>query len=110
MLRSLIDRYGPGPDQLDNLVYSLRVKLHGRRLGLRAVIAEGHDIVIRVDPQRFLDVDELSRRMAGRISIGPNRIKMRRQGEGWQRDLLGLLGDMADLYEVGTRAATTTGA
>src|SRR5207248_4252087 len=69
ILRSLKDRYGPAPDQLDNLAYSLRVKLRGQRMGLRAVIAEGHDIVIRVDPQRFLDVEELSRRMAGRIAV-----------------------------------------
>ncbi len=106
VLRSLIDRYGPGPDQLDNLVYSLRVKLRGMRMGLRGVVAEGHDIVIRVDPQRLLDVDELNRRMAGRLSIGVNRIKMRRQGEGWQKDLLDLLEDMADLYRSANMAVT----
>ncbi len=106
VLRSLIDRYGPGPDQLDNLVYSLRVKLRGMRMGLRGVVAEGHDIVIRVDPKRLLDVDELSRRMAGRLSIGVNRIKMRRQGEGWQKDLLDLLEDMADLYRSANMAVT----
>jgi transcription-repair coupling factor (superfamily II helicase) len=107
ILRSLEDRYGPGPAQLDNLVYSLRIKLRGQQLGLRAVVADGHDIVIRVDPQRFLDVDELGRRMAGRISIGPNRIKMRRQGEDWQDQLVSLLSDMADLYSVGVAGAST---
>ncbi len=105
LLRSLEDRYGPGPAQLDNLAYSLRVKLRGQRLGLRGVVAEGHDIVIRVDPQRFMDVEELMRRMAGRISIAPNRIKMRRQGEGWRADLLSLLDEMADLYESGRGVA-----
>ncbi|TMD70722.1 MAG: transcription-repair coupling factor [Chloroflexi bacterium] len=98
ILRSLKDRYGNPP-------YSLRVKLKGQRMGLRGVIAEGHDIVIRVDPQRFLDVEELSRRLAGRISLGPNRIKMRRQGEGWQQDLQRLLDDMAQLYQSGQAAA-----
>jgi transcription-repair coupling factor (superfamily II helicase) len=97
-LRSLEDRYGPGPAQLGNLAFSLRVKLKGQRMGLRAVVAEGHDIAIRVDPERLLDVDELSRRMAGGISIHPNRLKMRRQGEGWQGDLLRLLDEMLDLY------------
>jgi len=101
VLRSLEDRYGPGPAQLDNLAYSLRVKLRGQRLGLRGVVADGHDIAIRVDPERFLDVDELGRRMSGRISILPNRIKMRRQGESWKDDLLSLLTEMADLYTTG---------
>jgi transcription-repair coupling factor (superfamily II helicase) len=105
MLHSLKDRYGTAPAQLDNLAYSLRVKLRGRRMGLRGVIAEGHDIVIRVDPERYLDVEELSRRMAGRISVAPNRIKMRRKGEGWQADLLTLLDEMSALYEAGRAQA-----
>src|SRR5437660_633857 len=105
MLRSLRDRYGNPPEQLDNLAYSLRVKLRGQRMGLRGVIAEGHDILVRVDPQRLLDVEELSRRMPGRIAVGPNRIKMRRQGEGWQADLLSLLDEMARLYESAQPAA-----
>ena len=39
--------------------------------------------------------------MSGRISILPNRIKMRRQGESWKDDLLSLLTEMADLYTTG---------
>ncbi|MGH7759995.1 MAG: transcription-repair coupling factor [Candidatus Dormibacteraceae bacterium] len=109
VLRSLEDRYGPGPAQLDNLAYSLRIKLRGQRMGLRGVVADGHDIVIRVDPQRFLDVDELSQRMAGRIAVAPNRLRMRRQGEGWQRDLLQLLDEMADLYTSGQGAVAVSG-
>ena len=109
VLRSLEDRYGPGPAQLNNLAYSLRIKLRGQRLGLKAVVAEGHDIVLRVDPQRYMDVGELARRMAGRITIAPNRIKLRRQGEGWQHDLLTLLDEMAQLYESGRTAAAVPG-
>ena len=110
VLRSLEDRYGPGPKQLDNLAYSLRVKLRGQRIGLRGVVADGHDIVIRVDPERFLDVGELSRRMAGRLAVAPNRLKMRRQGEGWQGDLLHLLDEMSALYEAGRGVAAVSGA
>jgi transcription-repair coupling factor (superfamily II helicase) len=110
VLRSLVDRYGPGPAQLNNLAYSLRIKLRGQRMGLKGVVAEGHDIVIRVDPQRYMDVEELGRRMAGRIAIAPNRLKLRRQGEGWQQDLLTLLDEMAALYEAGRSTAAVPGA
>jgi transcription-repair coupling factor (superfamily II helicase) len=109
VLRSLEDRYGPGPAQLDNLAYSLRIKLRGQRLGLKGVVVEGHDIVIRVDPQRYMDVDELVRRLPGRIAILPNRIKLRRQGEGWRADLLSLLDEMAQLYESGHGVAVVPG-
>ena len=101
VLRSLEDRYGPSPAQLDNLAFSLRVKIKGQSMGLRGVVAEGHDIVIRVDPERFLDVAELQRRMPGRLAVSPNRLRLRRQGEGWQDDLVRLLDEMADLYRLG---------
>jgi len=42
--------------------------------------------------------------MAGRIAVGPNRIKLRRKGEGWQADLLSLLEEIAALYEAGRAA------
>jgi transcription-repair coupling factor (superfamily II helicase) len=109
VLRSLEDRYGPGPAQLDNLAYSLRIKLRGQRLGLKGVVADGHDIVIRVDPEKYLDIDELMRRLPGRIAIAPNRIKMRRQGEGWKDDLLTLLDEMSRLYASGREVAPVPG-
>jgi transcription-repair coupling factor (superfamily II helicase) len=99
VLRSLRDRYGPPPGQLDNLAYSLRVKLLGQRLGLRAVVADGHDIAIRVDPARLLDVDELERRFSGRLRVRPNRLLFRRQGESWRDELMRLLVTMGELYE-----------
>ena len=107
VLRSLEDRYGPGPAQLDNLAFSLRVKLKGQRMGLRGVVAEGHDIVIRVDPERFLDVEELMKRLPGRITVAPNRLKMRRQGEDWKSPLLQLLDEMLALYEAGRALAVS---
>jgi transcription-repair coupling factor (superfamily II helicase) len=97
VLRSLRDRYGPPPAQLDNLVYSLRVKQRGQRLGLRSLVADGRDIVIRVDPDRLLDVDELARRFTGRLTVRPNTLRLRRQGEGWRQELLSFLDAMVEL-------------
>jgi transcription-repair coupling factor (superfamily II helicase) len=99
--RSLRDRYGPAPGQLGNLVYSLRVKLRGQRLGLRSVSTDGRDLVLKVDPDRLLDVDELERRFSGRLRVRPNRLMLRRQGEGWQDELLGVFDAMGELYESG---------
>jgi transcription-repair coupling factor (superfamily II helicase) len=96
-LRSLRDRYGPPPAQLDNLVYSLRVKQRGQRLGLRSLVADGRDIVIRVDPNRLLDVEELERRFSGRLAVRPNTLRLRRQGEGWRQELLAFLDAMVEL-------------
>jgi transcription-repair coupling factor (superfamily II helicase) len=102
VLRSLRDRYGPAPSQLGNLVYSLQVKLKAHHLGLRSLTADGRDIAIRVDPNRLLDVDELDRRFSGRLRVRPNRLLLRRQGEGWRDELTSLLDAMAELYESAT--------
>ncbi|HZU15907.1 MAG TPA: transcription-repair coupling factor [Candidatus Dormibacteraeota bacterium] len=98
VLRSLRDRYGPPPAQLANLVYSLRVKLKGQRLGLRAVTADGRDLVLKVDPDRLLDVGQLERRFPGRLRVRPNRLLLTRD-EGWKEDLMELMDAMAELYE-----------
>jgi transcription-repair coupling factor (superfamily II helicase) len=97
LFRSLRDRYGSPPAQLDNLAYSLRVKIRGQRLGLRAVVADGPDLVVTVDPDRRVDVDELQRRFGSRLRIGPNRLRLRR-GERWRDELLELLGALDELY------------
>jgi transcription-repair coupling factor (superfamily II helicase) len=99
VLRSLRDRYGPPPAQLGNLVYSLRVKLKGQRLGLRAIATDGRDTAIKVDPERLLDVETLERRFSGRLRVRPNRLLLRRQGDGWKDELMNLLDAMAELYE-----------
>jgi transcription-repair coupling factor (superfamily II helicase) len=129
ILASLRDRYGRAPAQLDNLVYSLRVKLRGQRIGLRAVIGDAREVVIRVDPDRFLDVARLQQLFPGKLAIGPNKVRLRRQqggsgggralpgrrdgGEappedGWRQDLLHLLDGLAELY--GASATIATGA
>jgi transcription-repair coupling factor (superfamily II helicase) len=111
VLRSLRDRYGAPPTQLDNLAFSLRVKLRGQRLALRSVTAGGSEVVVRVDPQRLLDVEELRRRFAGRLTVGPNRLRLTSRPGGdvtdsWRQDLILLLDAMEELYE---RATIPTG-
>jgi transcription-repair coupling factor (superfamily II helicase) len=98
VLRSLRDRYGPPPAQLGNLVYSLRVKLKGQRLGLRTISTDGRDTAIKVAPERLLDVETLERRFSGRLRVRPNRLLLRRQGEDWKDELMNLLDAMAELY------------
>jgi transcription-repair coupling factor (superfamily II helicase) len=105
-LASLRDRYGRPPAQLDNLVYSLRVKLRGQRLGLRAVVGDAHEVVLRVDPDRYLDVDRLKQMFPGKLAIGPNKLRLRRQGEGWRQDLLNLVDGLAELYNASATIAT----
>ena len=78
------------------------MKLQGQRLGLRSVGTDGPDVVLKVDPDRLLDVNDLERRFSGRLRVRPNRLMLRRQGEGWQEELLRVLDAMGELYESAT--------
>jgi hypothetical protein len=62
------------------------------------VATDGRDIVLKVDPDRLLDVETLSRRFSGQLLVRPNRLLLRRQGEQWREELMRLLDTMADLY------------
>ncbi|MGH7778138.1 MAG: DEAD/DEAH box helicase, partial [Candidatus Dormibacterales bacterium] len=97
VLRSLRDRYGHPPAQLENLVFSLRVKHRGEHLRLRSVLVDADTIEVRVDPDRVLDVDSLAAGYQGRLQVGPNRLRLR-SSERWREDLDHLLQSLAELY------------
>jgi transcription-repair coupling factor (superfamily II helicase) len=110
VLRSLRDRYGPLPSQLDNLAYSIGIKLRGQAMGLRGIVAADGEIAIRVDPDRVLDVERLKRAFGDRLRVSPNRLRLK-MGADWRAELLRLLDDMARLYhEAQGRVALTADA
>ena len=105
VVRSLRDRYGGPPEQLQNLVFSLLVKIRGQRLGVRAVAVEGDEISVRVDPDRVLDVEQLRHRYGQRLKVAPNRLRISPAGR-WQDELMDLFEVLAELYE-GARITTS---
>jgi transcription-repair coupling factor (superfamily II helicase) len=98
-LRSLRDRFGPLPVQVENLAYSLRVKIRGQKLGLRSVNIEAGSITVRVDPERVLDTEHLQSRYGRGLRIGPNRLTLQSTQESWREDLLVLILALAEGYE-----------
>jgi len=56
--------------------------------------------------RRFLDVDRLKQMFPGKLAIGPNKLRLRRQGEGWRQDLLNLVDGLAELYSASATIAT----
>ncbi|MGH7904190.1 MAG: transcription-repair coupling factor [Candidatus Dormibacteraceae bacterium] len=98
VVRSLRDRYGNPPAQLENLVFSLRVKHRGEHLRLRSVAVKDDLVEIRVDPDRVLEVEDLERLYGSRLSVGPNRLRLRCQPDRWREELVHLLEALARLY------------
>ncbi|MFQ5416922.1 MAG: transcription-repair coupling factor [Myxococcota bacterium] len=71
----LLDRFGPFPDEAENLLHIIQIKILARRLGIAAVDLAKGEIVLtageatNVDPKRLLN---LLRQGGGGLRVAPN--------------------------------------
>ena len=95
----LVDRFGPLPEEIGNLLYQMRVKLCGEAAGLATISIEGEQIVLRFPPLP----EGVSTRNLPNIGFGTrsgkNAYWMPLQGNGgpWQKTLLEVLSAIIDL-------------
>jgi transcription-repair coupling factor (superfamily II helicase) len=90
--RRLIDRFGALPGPVENLLYSLRIKLVAQAAGATAVTVDGDAIVVRFPDDRAPDLAEAA--AANRLAEARRnklRFLWRRAGDGWRDGLAGLL-------------------
>jgi transcription-repair coupling factor (superfamily II helicase) len=58
----ILDRYGPMPDETENLLHVIRIKAAARKLGIAAIDFAQGDLVVtagehtRIDPQRLVNL------------------------------------------------------
>jgi transcription-repair coupling factor (superfamily II helicase) len=92
------DRFGPLPEQVQNLLYAIRVKLLGARAHAESVTAERGDIVVRLLEGLRLDRRKLAPFIRDGISVGNTQLRMtrRRLGQQWRALLLEILERMRD--------------
>lgn len=89
------DRFGPMPEQTRELLYQMRVKLRGERIGLSSISMEGQQIVLRFPPLpkgvRSRDLPEIG----WRTRTGKNGFRiMIEEFDDWQTMLLDVLGEI----------------
>jgi len=89
MVREFIDRFGPLPPEVENLLYVLKIKVLAAKAFVGSVTAEGGEIVLRpVEGLRF-DSQKLRHLIRGgvrvdRLQVGINR---RRRDSEWRKVL-----------------------
>ncbi len=92
------DRFGPLPGEIRNLVFQIRVKILAERIGLKAVVKEGNDIVLKF-PQLPGNVEDRNLpKISSRIRPGKNSyriIGIDWNNNEWQDDLLNFLSILA---------------
>ncbi len=94
--RRLKDRFGAVPGPVENLLFSLRVKLAAQAAGIRAVHVDDGDLELRMaaDDDRNLGPVAARHRhlQARRLRL---RFAWRQAGSDWQQQLLRIIADLA---------------
>ncbi|MGC1184835.1 MAG: transcription-repair coupling factor [Candidatus Dormiibacterota bacterium] len=96
--RNLRQRFGPRPEELENLILALRVRLLAAQLGARSVETDGNDVVLVLEPGHGLPLAALVGEDHGRaLEASANRLRLRAEvvGDSWPELLMSTLRKLA---------------
>lgn len=93
----LRERFGPLPDQAENLLIIVEVKVRAAALGIPSVIVQEDELVIKLPTSGILSRSALYRTYGAAISISATqlRLPLRALGEHWLTELPALLAQLA---------------
>ena len=97
--RELEDRFGEMPEPLANLLYHLKLKILAMEAGVKSIITETGQIIIRADTLERIDRAGLERRLTPAAKVTPRQISLplHPKPDIWQAELektLRLMGRM----------------
>ena len=97
----LQDRFGPLPWQVQNLLYTVRLKGLAGQTGVRSITREGDRIVLRLHDDVGGARAALQRRFGGAVAVGNSQIRMDigELDDGWQGPLMATLQRFAEFRE-----------
>ncbi|MBE7467807.1 MAG: transcription-repair coupling factor [Anaerolineae bacterium] len=99
MAKELEDRFGELPEPVANLLYQLRLKILAMEAGVKAILTETGQIIIRADSLQEIDRPGLQRRLSPAAKVTPRQISLplHPKTDVWQAELektLRLMGRM----------------
>ena len=99
MAKELEDRFGNLPEPVTNLLYQLRLKILAMEAGVKAIITETGQIIIRADSLQEIDRAGLQRRLSPAARVTPRQVSLPLHPKSavWQAELektLRLIGRM----------------
>jgi len=97
-----IDRFGPLPEEVKNLLFQMRVKIRAQKAGLASISFEGDQLVLRF-PALPEGVHDRNLPALGKdVRAGKNAYWLMGGGNGdgsWKKRLLDVLSDMIEAYQ-----------
>lgn len=99
MAKELEDRFGELPEPVANLLYQLRLKILALEAGVKTILTETGQIIIRADTLQEIDRAGLQRRLSPAAKVTPRQVSLplHPKTEVWQAELektLRLIGRM----------------
>ncbi|MBI4297267.1 MAG: transcription-repair coupling factor [Chloroflexi bacterium] len=92
----MIDRFGPAPEAVRDLLYAVRLKVLGTRAGASSISVEEGEAVVRLRPQAGLGREELSRLFRRDVKVLSNQVRLKVEGEkDWKGRLLKVVAILA---------------
>ncbi|MCJ7515347.1 MAG: transcription-repair coupling factor, partial [Dehalococcoidia bacterium] len=93
IVRELNDRFGPSPEEVENLLYAVEIKILATEAMLESITTENKQIVLHLDNNRDLEELPLARDVKSGIKVGSDRIKLdiKILSNSWQEVLKELL-------------------
>ena len=101
MEEELLDRFGPPPWQVQNLLYSLRLKLMARQAGVESITREDVRIVLRLRDDVGGARQALQKRLGSGIVVGNSqlRLELGKLADGWEGPLKTTVERLAEFKE-----------
>ena len=89
VVRELSDRFGPPPEEVENLLYVVGIKLLATEAMLESISTENRQIVLHFNSSRELNKLFLARDFKSGVKVGSDRIKLdiKILGDNWQKVL-----------------------
>ena len=84
----LEDRFGPIPQQVSNLLYAVKVKIHALEAGVRSIAVDAGQLVVKMAEGKRVE-KALESALGDGVKAGTNqvRLNLKRLGDRWQEAL-----------------------
>ena len=101
MAEELLDRFGPLPWQVQNLLYVVRLKLQARDAGVESITREDGYIVLRLHDDVGGAGPALQRLLGSRLRVGHTQIRLDLStlSDGWEAPLMDATEKLAEFRE-----------
>ena len=101
MQDELVDRFGPLPWQVENLLYTVRLKLLAGKAGVQSITREEGVIVLRLREDTGGAKNALQRLLGRAVTVGNNRVRLvlGRLTDSWEGPLVSTVEELAEFRE-----------